>query len=121
MPHWGFHELQYSISQLVVHGARNQPSERSGIVLEIYLPDILAQSHHTLLIFQRTHHRFGRSTEIRLERKPFGMVPFRFGLFRHIDYNDGTVHGGPSNGLRPEKKKFFCLVRSRTLVLALVA
>jgi hypothetical protein len=95
MPHWGFHELQYSISELVVHGARNQPSERSGIVVEIYLPDTLAQSENTLLIFQRTNHRFGRSTEIRLERKPFGMVPFRFDLFRHVDYNDGTVHGGP--------------------------
>jgi hypothetical protein len=77
----------------VVHGTRNQPSKRSGIVVEIDLPDILAQSQNAFLIFQRTHHRFGRSTEIRLERKPSGMVPFRFGLFRHVDHNDGTVHG----------------------------
>ena len=95
MPHWRLHELQYSISELVVRGARNQPSERSGIVVETYLPDIFAQSQNALLIFQRTHDRLGRSTEIRLERMPFGMVPFRFSLFRHVDYNDGTVHGGP--------------------------
>jgi hypothetical protein len=93
VPHWGLLELKYSISELVVHGARNQPSERSGIVMEIYLPDIFAQSQNSLLIFQRTDHRFGRSTEIRRERQPFGMGPFPLGFFRHVDYNDGTVHG----------------------------
>jgi hypothetical protein len=34
------------------------------------------------------------------------MVPFRFGLFRHVDYNDGTVHGGPPPmGFALEKKE----------------
>jgi hypothetical protein len=61
------HELQHAISELVVHGARNQPSERSGIVVEIYLPNILAQSQNTFLIFL-TNSRSVRP----LDRDPLG-------------------------------------------------
>jgi hypothetical protein len=106
MPHWGFFELQNSVSELVVHSARNQSSERSRIVVEIYLPDILAESQNTVLIFQRAGNWYGRPTEIRLEGKPFGVVPLRFGLFRQIDHYNGTVHGGrPSSWLRALAKK----------------
>src|SRR3984893_12417635 len=91
MPHWRVLELQNSVCELMVHGARNQPGERSWVIVEIHLPDILGEPHNTLFIFQRAHHRFRRATGIRQEGKPFWMVPLRFMLFRHVDYHNGTV------------------------------
>ena len=65
MPHWRVLQLQNAVAQFVVHGARNQPGERSRIFLEIYLPDVLSEPQNTNLIFQRGNHRFGCSIEIR--------------------------------------------------------
>ena len=53
MPHWRVLELQNSVGQFMVHGARNQPSECTWIVVKVYLPDIVSEPQYTLLIFQR--------------------------------------------------------------------
>jgi hypothetical protein len=92
MPNGRVLELQNSVCKLVVHGARNQPGERSWIIVEIHLPDILGEPHNTLFIFQRAHHRFRRANGIRQEGKPFWMVPLRLMLFRHVNYHNGAVH-----------------------------
>ena len=52
MPHWRVLKLQNSVSQFMVHGARNQSRECTWIVVEIYLPDILSEPQNTFLIFQ---------------------------------------------------------------------
>jgi hypothetical protein len=43
MPHWRFLELLNSVGQFVVHGARNQPSECTWIVVKIDLPDVFSK------------------------------------------------------------------------------
>jgi hypothetical protein len=86
MPHWRFLELQNSVGQFMVHGAGNQPSECTWIVAKIDVPDVFSKPQHTLLILQRTDHRFGCSTEIRQAGKPFGVMTLQLMLFGHIDY-----------------------------------
>jgi hypothetical protein len=93
MPHGRVLKLQNSVSQFMVHGARDQSRECTWIVVDIYLPDILSEPQNTFLIFQRADHRFGCSTEIRQAGNPFGVASFRFMLFGHVDHDDGTVHG----------------------------
>jgi len=107
MPHGRVLELQNSVCQLMVHGARNQTGERSWIIVEVHLPDILGEPHNTRFIFQRAHHRLRRATGIRQEGKPFWMVPLRFLLFRRVDYHNGTVHRR-----MPSKKRSVFGVRS---------
>ena len=94
VPHGRLVELQKTVGQLMVNGARNQPGERAWIVTKIQLPDILGEPHNTCFIFQRVHHRLECATNIRQESEPFGMAFFRFVFFRHVDDDDGAVHGG---------------------------
>jgi hypothetical protein len=92
MPHRSFLELQNAISQPVVHGARNQPGEGAGVVVEIYLPDIFGEPQDTVLILERVDHGFGCVIEICQAGEPFGVMAFRFMLFGHVDHDNGTVH-----------------------------
>jgi hypothetical protein len=112
MPHRHVLELKNSICQLMVHGARNQPSKRPWIAVEIHLPDILREPQNTLVVFQRAHHRFVCATDVGEESKPFGMVPFRFMLFGNVVYHNGTVHGECL-----PKRTVFGVVRSPSLAL----
>jgi hypothetical protein len=92
MPYWRVLELQNSIAQFMVHGARDQPGECTWIVVEIYLLDILSEPQNTFVILERADHRLRCSTEIRQAGHPFGVMPFGFMFFGHVDHDDGTVH-----------------------------
>jgi hypothetical protein len=99
MPHWRVLELQDSVSQFMVHGARDQPGERPRIVVEVDLPNILGEPHDAVLIFQRVNHRLGRAADIRQKGEPFRVVSFRFMFFGQVDDHDCTVHEGTLAGV----------------------